>query len=200
MNIARARLSRPLAVTTITAALAAGLLAGGLALTSPGTGRSAAAAPAPATATATATGTSSYQDDADGTDAPTSAEQPSVVTADASTDTATAQAVKASCGSGATGFPNTWGPVSRSNCSVLGSKGHRVTYTFWIPAGTQQVATVRVWGIDANNKGQWYNAGTIKSSGQTHRITVPWGNNAATPRIQVKGGASSLVSSVRWSH
>ncbi|MEV0536848.1 hypothetical protein [Kitasatospora sp. NPDC050463] len=191
MNTVRARLSRPLAVTALAAALAAGLLAGGLALTDAGPGHTAAAAPA----------TPLSPDNSDDADAPTSTEQPNITTADAAdTDTTTAQAVKASCGSSASGFANKWGPVSRSNCSVLGSKGHQVTYTSWIPAGTQQVATVRVWGIDSNNKGQWYNAGTIKSSGQTHRITVPWGNNAAAPRVQVKGGASSLFSGVRWTH
>ncbi|MEU1284461.1 hypothetical protein [Kitasatospora sp. NPDC005856] len=193
MSTVRARLSRPLAVTALAAALAAGLLTGGLALAGPGARHTAAVAPATATPLS--------QDDVDDADAPTSTEQPNITTADTTTaDTTTAQAVKASCGSSASGFANTWGPVSRSNCSVLGSKGHQVTYTFWIPAGTQQVATVRVWGIDGNNKGRWYNAGTIKSSGQTHRITVPWGNNAATPRVQVKGGASSVFSGVRWTH
>ncbi|MFB6890663.1 hypothetical protein ACFCX4_15250 [Kitasatospora sp. NPDC056327] len=195
MNAVRARLTRPVIAT----AVAAGVLAGGLFWAVPG-GTPASRTLAGGTASSAPSPSLLPDDAADTAGAPVSTERLNVTTtADDGTGSGV-QAVKASCGSNASGFTNTWGPVSRSNCSVFGSRGRQVTYTFWIKPGTQQSGTVRVWGINSSNKGQWYNAGTVRSSTQTHRITVPWGNNAATPRVQVKGGPGALWSVVEWRH
>ncbi|MGW4894753.1 hypothetical protein ACWEQL_21160 [Kitasatospora sp. NPDC004240] len=184
----------------IATAVAAGVLAGGLFWAVPGSPGSNPGTVAGIAASPAAAPSLLPDDAADTAETSVSTERPSVTTSADDGTASSVQAVKTSCGSNASGFTNTWGPVSRSNCSVFGSRGHQVTYTFWIKPGTQQSGTVQVWGIDSNNKGQWYNAGTIKSSTQTHRITVPWGNNAATPRVRVKGGPGALWSVVEWRH
>ncbi|MFF3754828.1 hypothetical protein ACFYYH_31025 [Streptomyces sp. NPDC002018] len=115
-------------------------------------------------------------------------------------ETVSAPRAAAPCG-GVASSPifGVWGPAGRSSCSFLGSSAStKLTYTVWIPPGTQQSATVQVWGY-TNGVGNWFSAGNIKSSTANTRVAVPWGNNAATPRIQVMSTNVGMAN-VSFSH
>jgi hypothetical protein len=69
--------------------------------------------------------------------------------------------------------------------SVWGSPGYQKRYT-WDVEGDFGKVNVSVRGFDPETNAEtWYYAGLWDAGSRGH-TTVPWGNNAATPKIRVK--------------
>lgn len=105
------------------------------------------------------------------------------------------------CGGKAIGYPNRWGPVSESNCGLLGTHGTRVHYSWSVANAQGQRVCVDGWGFDeANPRGRWFSLGcgtrSIDYSGQG----LPWGSVAAVPKIRVKSLNVPLTAGVTWAH
>lgn len=107
--------------------------------------------------------------------------------------TATAQAPAPMAGAPCYGWKNAgsvplrWSTVS-DGCAHFGAAGMKMKYAWKVYRGGS--ICVKVKGFNAQGRKTWYNAGC----GKTGSISAPWGNNADTKEIMVKGGAL-----LRWS-
>lgn len=119
-------------------------------------------------------------------------------------NSAATTATAGKCQGSAIGLPGKW-ITGQSDCAFIGSKTTKtLTYELWGDkyAG-QQRGVVEVFGISPQGKGTWYKAGGIAggTGSTTTRISVPWGNSAATPKIRVMSTSpAALVSKVSFSH
>ncbi|MCL7380804.1 hypothetical protein [Streptomyces sp. 35G-GA-8] len=107
------------------------------------------------------------------------------------------------CQGSAIGLPGKW-VTGQSECAFIGSKTTKsLTYELWGDkyAG-QQRAVVEVFGVSPQGKGTWYKAGGVAGGvSTTTRISVPWGNSAATPKIRVMSTSpAALMAKVNFSH
>ncbi len=85
--------------------------------------------------------------------------------------------------------------VSTSPCAVLGSPGLRMTYTWNANQDSPPVlGCVAGEGHDDVGRLKWLSAGC----GASGRMTIPWGNNLAKPRIKATSGSD--VFGGGWSH
>lgn len=110
--------------------------------------------------------------------------------------TSVAASSAASCGGRVTANPFRH-TESRSNCSVVGSRGFRQMYVVKVEPGTNAAAQVQVLGI-VNGRPRWFNVGVL-SGGRSARLTVPWGNVATFPKIRAKS-VPPLFANVSWDH
>ncbi|MEV0775060.1 hypothetical protein ACIBLA_17615 [Streptomyces sp. NPDC050433] len=113
-------------------------------------------------------------------------------------------ATASKCQGSAIGLPGKW-ITGQSECAFIGSKTTKtLTYELWGDKNAgQQRAVVEVFGISPEGKGTWYKAGGISggTGSTTTRISVPWGNSAATPKIRVMSTSpAALVAKVSFSH
>ncbi|GAA3868208.1 hypothetical protein GCM10022243_37340 [Saccharothrix violaceirubra] len=89
----------------------------------------------------------------------------------------------------------------RSDCSVVGGPSTKVTYeVFGDRRFTNQRAVVEVYGIE-NGRPKWYSLGTVAPGPSVYK-TVPWGNNAANPKIRITASAAggALVAKISFNH
>lgn len=108
---------------------------------------------------------------------------------------ATSPAQAASCGGGFVAPPAHAWDEQKSNCGVLGSEGHRVTYTWWVGGNGNGKACFEGWGYDEMNPdGRWFSLGCGLKGGWR----VPWGNVAAVPKVRAQGMFGFI--GVQWRH
>jgi hypothetical protein len=110
-------------------------------------------------------------------------------------DQASAAAKPPTCGGAAWAAPGTWGPTSRSNCSVVGSPGFREFYIWHVNPGSNANVCVQAWGY-SSGKGRWYSLGC----GSGGNGAVPWGNVLGQPKFRARSTTVPLGATVVWQH
>lgn len=95
------------------------------------------------------------------------------------------------------GFPlGTWGPVSTSNCSLVGSPGHRKTYRWSMQRNSPAAsACTQAMGFLGGKSEYWTGAGC----GDSGSPSLEWGNVWANPKMKIASLDSIRNAQVAWS-
>jgi len=103
----------------------------------------------------------------------------------------------ASCGGRVVALGNgAWSPSSVSNCSVFGSPGWKVTYSWSRAFGVYTTGCVRAKAYNASGTSYWVSAGCGTSS----YVNAPWGNILGVPAVQAFSQGPPAGFTADWSH
>ena len=91
--------------------------------------------------------------------------------------------------------PGFWGPESKWRGAGFGYPGMMRSYKWAVGGNVPTYVCAQGWGFDdAHPHGDWFDVGCSKTGME---VSVPWGNNAASPRFHAKtAGPNGAI--VEW--